>query len=365
MDTFVESSWYFDRFACPDYHAGPLDKKRVDYWMPVDQYIGGIEHAILHLLYSRFFTRVLKEMGWVSIEEPFTNLLTQGMVCKEVYECPRDGYLFPDEAESQGEMFRCRKCGGQISIGRLEKMSKSKKNVVDPEYLIEKYGADTARMFCLFASPPEKDLDWSDQGVEGSYRFLNRVWRLFYEQHTRLKDVKPLPFGTVLEGDQKVLRQKTHKTIKRVTEDIERFHFNTAISAIMELVNEIYVSDVQDRKDELSKRVLREAIETVVLLLSPFVPHFAEELWEALGNRESIIKNRWPDYDREAVLEEEILIVIQVNGRLRDRITLPASFGEEEVKAWALKSEKIRRLVEGKEIKRVILVPKKLVNIVC
>jgi leucyl-tRNA synthetase len=365
MDTFVESSWYFDRFACPDYDKGPLDKKRVDYWMPVDQYIGGIEHAILHLLYSRFFTRVLKEMGWVSVDEPFTNLLTQGMVCKEVYECPKDGYLFPDEVEGQGETIRCRKCGGQISIGRLEKMSKSKKNVVDPEYLIEKYGADTARMFCLFASPPEKDLDWSDQGVDGSARFLNRVWRLFYEQHRHLQNVKPLPFGTALEGDRKSLRQKTHKTIKKVTEDIERFHFNTAISAVMELVNEVYVSEIKDNGDDVSRRVMREAVETVVVLLSPFVPHFAEELWEALGNRESIIRTRWPDYDPEAVLEEEILIVIQVNGRLRDRMTIPASYGEEEVKAWALKSERIRKLVEGKEIKRVILVPRKLVNIVC
>jgi leucyl-tRNA synthetase len=365
MDTFVESSWYFDRFACPDYDQGPLDKKRVDYWMPVDQYIGGIEHAILHLLYSRFFTRVLKEMGWVSVDEPFTNLLTQGMVCKEVYECPKDGYLFPDEAEGQGETIRCRKCGEQISVGRLEKMSKSKKNVVDPEYLIERYGADTARMFCLFASPPEKDLDWSDLGVDGSARFLNRVWRLYYEQHRRLQNVKPLPFGTILEGDQKSLRQKTHKTIKKVTEDIERFHFNTAISAVMELVNEIYLSEIRDNGDDVSRRVMREAVETVVVLLSPFVPHFAEELWETLGNRESVIKTRWPDYDPEAVLEEEILIVIQVNGRLRDRMTIPASYGEEEVKTWALKSERIRKLVEGKEIKRVILVPRKLVNIVC
>jgi leucyl-tRNA synthetase len=365
MDTFVESSWYFDRFACPDYDKGPLDKRRVDYWMPVDQYIGGIEHAILHLLYSRFFTRVLKEMGWVSVEEPFTNLLTQGMVCKEVYECPKDGYLFPDEVEAQGETIHCRKCGSLISIGRLEKMSKSKKNVVDPEYLIEKYGADTARMFCLFASPPEKDLDWSDQGVDGSARFLNRVWRLFYEEHRHLQNVKPLPFGAIFEGGQKSLRQKTHKTIKRVTEDIERFHFNTAISAVMELVNEIYVSEVKDHADDVSRRVLREAVETVVVLLSPFVPHFAEELWEALGNRESIIKTRWPDYDPEAVLEDEVLIVIQVNGKLRDRMTIPVSYGEEEVKTWALKSERIRKLVEGKEIKRVILVPKKLVNIVC
>jgi leucyl-tRNA synthetase len=244
-------------------------------------------------------------------------------------------------------------------------MSKSKKNVVDPEYLIEKYGADTARMFCLFASPPEKDLDWSDQGVEGSFRFLHRVWRLFYDYLDHLKDMKPFPFGIALEGDQKILRQKTHKTIKKVTEDIERFHFNTAISAVMELVNEIYVSEIKDSTDESSKRVMREAIETAVVLLSPFVPHFSEELWKDLGNRESIIKTSWPNYDREAILEEEILIVIQVNGKLRDRMTIPASYGEGEVKAWAFKSERIQKLIEGKVIKRVILVPQKLVNIVC
>ncbi|MDI6809959.1 MAG: leucine--tRNA ligase, partial [Candidatus Eisenbacteria bacterium] len=333
MDTFVESSWYFDRFACPDYHEGPLDKKRVDYWMPVDQYIGGIEHAILHLLYSRFFTRVLREMEWLSAEEPFTNLLTQGMVCKEVLECPRDGYLFPDEVEREGEAFRCRKCGVQITVGRLEKMSKSKRNVVDPEYLVEKFGADTARIFCLFAAPPEKDLDWSDQGVEGSFRFLNRVWRLLFEQNSRLRNVTSPPFGTPVESDAKLLRQKTHKTIKKVTEDIERFHFNTAISAIMELVNEIYGSEVKDRDDEISRRLMREAIETTVILLSPFVPHFAEELWEALGNKEFVVKRAWPDYDPEAVLEDEVLIVVQVNGKVRDRITVPASYGEEEIKA--------------------------------
>jgi leucyl-tRNA synthetase len=365
MDTFVESSWYFDRFACADYQKGPLDKKRVDYWMPVDQYIGGIEHAILHLLYSRFFTRVLKELGWLSVGEPFTNLLTQGMVCKEVYECPRDGYLFPEEAEILGETSRCRKCGSQISVGKLEKMSKSKRNVVDPEYLVEKYGADTARVFCLFASPPEKDLDWSDQGVEGSFRFLNRVWRLLYDQHAGLQKVKPFPFGTALDGDHKSLRQKIHKSIKKVTEDIDRFHFNTAISAIMELVNEIYLLEGKDRSDEISRRVMREALETVVVLLSPFVPHFAEELWEALGQGESVMRRPWPDYDREAVQEDEILIVIQVNGKVRDRITIPASYGEEEVKGWALRSEKVQKLIGGKEIKRVILVPRKLVNIVC
>ena len=244
-------------------------------------------------------------------------------------------------------------------------MSKSKKNVIDPEYLIEKYGADTARIFCLFASPPEKDLDWSDQGVDGSARFLNRVWRLIYDSHQRLDGVKPLSFGAVVEGDQKSLRQKTHKTIKKVTEDIERFHFNTAISAVMELVNEIYLSEVKDRDDEISLRVMREAIEMVVVLLSPFVPHFAEELWEILGNRESILKRPWPDYDREAVVEDEILIVVQVNGKLRDRMMVPASYGEKEIKEWALKSERIQKMVEGKRIERVILVPQKLVNIVC
>ncbi len=365
MDTFVESSWYFDRFACPDYHEGPLDQERVNYWMPVDQYIGGIEHAILHLLYSRFFTRVLKEMGWLKVEEPFTNLLTQGMVCKEVFECPRDGYLYPEEVERAGEGFLCRKCGTSIPAGRLEKMSKSKKNVVDPEYLIEKYGADTARIFCLFAAPPEKDLDWSDQGVEGAFRFLNRVWRLSFEQLPRLKEVSPLPFGIRLEGEAKLFRQKVHKTIKKVTEDIERFHFNTAISAIMELINEIYGSEVKGREDELSKRLMREAIETTILLLSPFVPHLSEELWKELGNEGSVLLRTWPEYDPEAVQEDEVLIVVQVNGKLRDRITVPASYGEEEVKHWALKSERIRKLVEGKTIRRVIFVPNKLVNLVC
>jgi len=331
----------------------------------VDQYIGGIEHAILHLLYSRFFTRVLRDMGLIKVEEPFTNLLTQGMVCKEVYECPNDGYLFPEETKVEAETLRCMKCGSAVVIGRVEKMSKSKKNVVDPEYLIERYGADTARIFCLFASPPEKDLDWSDQGVDGSYRFLNRVWRLFYEQHDRVQGVRPFPFETALEGDEKSLRQKIHKTTRKVTEDIERFHFNTAISAVMELVNEIYGSEVKDREDETSSRVMREAIETIVLLLSPFVPHFAEELWEALGEKESISRNPWPGYDPQIVLEDEILIVVQVNGKLRDRITVPASYGENEIKDWAIRSERIQKLVEGKKIQRVVFVPQKLVNIVC
>jgi leucyl-tRNA synthetase len=327
---FIETSWYFDRFASPRYDRGPLDKEKVDYWMPVNQYIGGIEHAILHLLYSRFFARVLKEFGLVRDKEPFTRLLTQGMVIK-------DG----------------------------AKMSKSRGNVVDPEYLVSKYGADTARMFCLFASPPERDLEWSDQGVEGSFRFLNRVWRLVYENHRWIREAKSYTRSPPLDQGLKMLRQKIHKTIKKVGEDIERFHFNTAISAIMELVNALYQSKPKEQGDSTERAVFREAIEGVTLLLSPFVPHIAEELWEALGHGESIIKTPWPDYDREAVVEEEFLVVIQVNGKVRDRITVPFSMGEEEIKGVALEREKIRRLIHDKAVQRIILVPKKLINIVC
>ncbi|MFQ5842903.1 MAG: leucine--tRNA ligase, partial [Thermodesulfobacteriota bacterium] len=330
MDTFVESSWYFDRFASPRYNEGPLDKEKVDYWMPVDQYIGGIEHAILHLLYSRFFARVLRELGLVKDKEPFTRLLTQGMVIK-------DG----------------------------AKMSKSRGNVVDPEYLVSKYGADTARMFCLFASPPERDLDWNDQGVEGSFRFLNRVWRLVCENHHWIKETKPYTGAPPIDQDLRMLRQKVHKTIKKVGEDIERFHFNTGISAIMELVNTLYQFKPTENGDPAERAVLREAIEAVTLLLSPFVPHIAEELWETLGKGESIIKAAWPDYDREAIVEDEVLLVIQINGKVRDRVAVPFSMGEGEIKAVALEREKIKRLIQDKGVQKIILVPKKLINIVC
>jgi leucyl-tRNA synthetase len=330
MDTFVESSWYFDRFASPRYDEGPLDKGKVDYWMPVDQYIGGIEHAILHLLYSRFFARVLRELGLVKDKEPFTRLLTQGMVIK-------DG----------------------------AKMSKSRGNVVDPDYLVSKYGADTARMFCLFASPPEKDLEWSDQGVEGSFRFLHRVWRLIYENHAWIKEAKPYSGQSPSDRDTRILRQKVHKTIKKVGEDIERFHFNTAISANMELVNALYQFDPHAREDWRGRSLFKEAIEAIVLLLSPFVPHIAEELWESMGKGESIVRAPWPDYDREAVVEEEILIVIQVDGKVRDKVTVPSSMGEEEIRGVALEREKVRKLTHGKAVQKVIYVPKKLINIVC
>ncbi|RLC19954.1 MAG: leucine--tRNA ligase, partial [Deltaproteobacteria bacterium] len=236
MDTFVESSWYFDRYASPSYGEGPLEAEKVDYWMPVDQYIGGIEHAILHLLYSRFYTRVLRDFGYLKVSEPFTNLLTQGMVCKETEACPEHGYLYPTEVKDG----RCVHCGAEVVIGNTVKMSKSKKNVVDPQELIDRYGADTVRMFCLFASPPEKDLEWSDQGVEGSYRFLHRLWRLVSDHLDEITGVPAYDGKAPLSDAVKGVYRKTHQTIRKVTADIEnRFHFNTAISAVMELVNEI------------------------------------------------------------------------------------------------------------------------------
>ncbi|MEE4352014.1 MAG: leucine--tRNA ligase [Desulfatiglans sp.] len=362
MDTFMESSWYFDRYTCPDYDKGPLDIEKVDYWMPVDQYIGGIEHAILHLLYSRFYTRVLRDFGYLKVSEPFTNMLTQGMVCKETEECPEHGYLYPYEV-LEG---RCVKCGAEVITGNTVKMSKSKRNVVDPQDLIDRFGADTVRIFCLFASPPEKDLEWSDQGVEGSFRFLNRVWRLVVDNVEELTGVPVYKGEEALTRPLKSLHRKTHQTIKKVTRDIEdRFHFNTAISAVMELVNEVYqYLGSGDNGGDIGWRVVREAVESVVLLLSPVVPHVADELWSMLGHRQCLIQVSWPSYREDALEIENMLIVIQVNGKVRSKILVPASYSREDIQAEALADERVQRFVEGKTIKKVIVVPNKLVNVV-
>jgi leucyl-tRNA synthetase len=362
MDTFVESSWYFERYACPRYDQGPVDREKVDYWLPVDQYIGGIEHAILHLLYSRFFTRVLRDFGELTYSEPFTNLLTQGMVCKETQECPNHRYLYPKDVKDG----RCNLCGSPVTVGPTVKMSKSKKNVVDPEELISRYGADTLRMFCLFASPPEKDLEWSDQGVEGSSRFLHRVWRLVEGNIEEIGKVTPYGGVEDLSEDLRNLHRKTHQTIKKVSSDIEdRFHLNTAISAVMELVNEVNRALGSDAvKKPLFWAVAKEAVETTIVLLSPFVPHITEELWEMLGHEESLILVPWPTHRAEALAVEKRLVVIQVNGKVRDRVEVPASYGENEIKAEALRSERVQGFIEGKVLKRVIVIGQKLVNIV-
>lgn len=330
MDTFVESSWYFARYACPDFDKGPLDAKRVRYWMPVDQYIGGIEHAVLHLLYSRFFVKVLRDMGYLEADEPFMNLLTQGMVIK-------DGF----------------------------KMSKSKGNVVDPDQMIKTYGADTVRLFCLFASPPEKDLDWNDQGVEGSFRFLSRVWRLVSENLPALKSAAPYADGSNLPEDLAQLRRKTHQTIKKVTEDIrERFHFNTAIAAIMELVNHLYQVLDSPAPGPILWPVVREAVEAVIVTSSPMVPHISEELWKMLGHEKLLLETPWPQWDDKALKADEILIVVQINGKLRSKITVPADATDKELEEISLKDSKIRDFIAGRQVRKVVVVPKKLINIV-
>lgn len=327
MDTFICSSWYFLRYCDPRNEVEPWDKEKVAYWMPVDQYIGGVEHAILHLLYSRFFTRVLRDLGLVDFDEPFTNLLTQGMVLK-------DG----------------------------AKMSKSKGNVVSPEDIVARYGADTARLFILFAAPPEKDLEWSDQGVEGAYRFLNRVWRLVYNYLQSLPEGGTAGNEELSKADLEI-RRLTHRTIKKVTDDIEqRFNFNTAISAIMEFVNALY--QYREREKSRNRAVEAEAIRTLVLLLAPFAPHIAEELWHGLGNESSVHEQSWPEYDPELLVEEEVEIAVQINGRVRDRVRVPAQISEEELRKILFQQEKVQNLIAGKEVVKFIYVPGKLANIV-
>jgi len=333
MDTFVDSSWYFLRFLSPHADRVPVDKGAACYWMPVDQYIGGIEHAVLHLLYARFFTKFIRDLKIIEADEPFTNLLTQGMVIK-------DG----------------------------AKMSKSKGNVVDPDELLDRYGADTARLFSLFASPPEKDLDWSDQGVDGSFRFLNRVWKLIEKHLPAMSAVAGEPHFEDLTVGKGLLRL-THQAIKRVTFDIEdEFHFNTAISALMELVNEVSRFDLGANANEAEEdeklRVLKKALETILLLLSPFAPHICEELWKRLGHLHSIFCESWPSYDEKVIAEESVLVVVQIDGRVRHRIYVAASSTEGEIKAATLSNERVKSLLQGKELKRIVLVPNKLVNIV-
>ena len=356
FDTFVESSWYFLRYASPQFGQAPVDRDSVNYWLPVDQYIGGVEHAVMHLLYARFWTKVMRDLGMVGLDEPFSNLLTQGMVCMETRSCPEHGWLYPEEIEDG----KCTRCGDDVETGRNEKMSKSKKNVIDPDGLISRYGADTARLFTLFASPPEKDLEWNDQGVEGCYRFLNRVWRLVYDHLDLVKDAGSVDVSQ-LDDSARDLRRQVHRTIKKVTEDIDgRFHFNTAIAAVMELINGVSSYKAKIENPDL----MREALESVVRLLNPFVPHIAEELWMSLGHEQTLEAAGWPVCDEEALAAESVLIVVQVNGKVRGKVTVPADADQKAVEEAALADPNVVRFVEGKTVRKVIVVPGRLVNVV-
>ncbi|KPC74694.1 leucine--tRNA ligase [Thermoactinomyces vulgaris] len=324
MDTFIDSSWYFMRYTDAQNEDEPFTPENAAKWLPVDEYIGGIEHAVLHLLYSRFFTKVLYDAGLVPVDEPFKSLLTQGMVLK-------DGF----------------------------KMSKSKGNVVSPLEIIEKYGADTARLFILFAAPPDRDLEWSDSGVEGSYRFINRVWRLIAQHEALFAQDIPVQ-GEPQSGEAKELRRLMHQTIKKLTSEIgERSHFNTAISAIMELVNGLYAYP-----EHADRAVLKEALETLVVLLAPFVPHVTEELWQSMGKEGSVHRVNWPTYDERALVLDEVEIAVQINGKVRDKLVVATDASREEVEKQALETERIQALIEGKTVRKVIVVPGKLVNIV-
>jgi leucyl-tRNA synthetase len=330
MDTFVESSWYFARYCCPKYTDGPLKKEAVDHWLPVDQYIGGVEHAILHLLYSRFFTKALRDLGYLTVDEPFKNLLTQGMVIK-------DG----------------------------AKMSKSKGNVVDPSGLIERYGADTVRLFSLFAAPPEKDLEWDDKGVEGSSRFLYRIFRFVMANLDLITTAPSEVSDQDLNDSSRALHRKTHQTIRKVSTDIEtRFHFNTAISGVMELTNLLFSATAQEAKTEIDPAVVREAIEATLTLLSPMTPHLCEELWQLTGHTTTLNEVAWPNYDEEAAKDEEITVVLQVNGKVRSRLQVAPGIAKDELEKIALADANVLKFTDGKTVRKVIVVPNKLVNIV-
>ncbi len=367
MDTFVESSWYYLRYCSPRYDQGMFDLDAVKYWAPVDQYIGGVEHAVLHLLYSRYFMRVLNTLGLVEFKEPFTRLLTQGMVCKETMTCPEHGYLFPEQAQKQPDgSFSCVMCGKSVDVGRVIKMSKSKKNVVDPNELLEKYGADVTRLFCLFAAPPERDLEWSEDGVEGSNRFVNRVWRLALTCMDTMGPVEAYrgPAAGIKSSDAKELYIKANQTIKKVGDDIDKsFHFNTAISAVMELVNAMYNADMDDPE---MKPVLMFALENSLLLLSPIMPHFCEELFEKMGGKGSILEQPWPKFREDSLETDEMLVVVQVNGKVRSKFNISAQAEETLVKETALADSNVGKHIQDKPVKKIIVIRKKqtLVNIV-
>jgi leucyl-tRNA synthetase len=371
MDTFVDSSWYFLRFACAGNDTAMVDA-RANYWMPVDQYIGGIEHAILHLLYARFWTKVMRDLGLVSVDEPFANLLTQGMVLNHIYSytpaAGRRQYFNPaDVTATTGadgrKTYRAKAASGElveIDYEGLGTMSKSKNNGVDPSAFVEKYGADTVRLFMMFASPPELTLEWSDEGAEGAFRFIKRLWRVVYE-HVSAGPVPALD-KAALTPAQKDLRRIAHQTLAKVTDDIGRRRvFNTAIAAVMEVVNA--VSKSTDKSPQ-GLAVEREALDVVVLALSPVIPHVTHALWHALGHERAVIDERWPAPDPDALVQDSVTMAVQVNGKLRATIQVAADAAEDDIKAAALADENVRKFVAGQPIRKTIVVPRKLVSVV-
>jgi leucyl-tRNA synthetase len=361
LDTFVDSAWYFARFCSPQADV-PLERAAVDRWLPVDQYIGGIEHAVLHLLYARFFTRALERCGYVGVAEPFAGLFTQGMVSHETYRGADGAWLPPDQVTRDADGGWVTVDGGRpVTVGRVEKMSKSKKNTIDPAHIIETYGADTARWFMLSDSPPERDMEWTEAGIEGAWRFIHRLWRLVEE---RLESLPPVNGATTLEtvdGAAGTLRRLTHKTIAAVTEDIERFRFNRAVARIYELSNEI---GRYDAADPAAPPALRESLETLVRLAAPMMPHLAEELWRKLGHHGLVALLPWPEAEAALLVDDEVTVAVQVNGKLRATISLPRDAAREAAESAALAEPAVGRAMAGKAARKVIVVPNRIINVV-
>lgn len=369
FDTFMESSWYHARFTCSDLNSAMLDPKRADYWLPVDQYVGGIEHAILHLLYARFYHKLLRDEGLVSSNEPFKSLLCQGMVLAESFYKEIDGrktWLAPSEItverDEKGRTIKAIeiKSGDAVNSGGITKMSKSKNNGVDPQTAINKQGADTVRLFTMFAAPPEQTLEWSDEGVSGAHRFLRKLWKMVHEH---LKTNVSTPLDSVnLNQQQRDLRRKTHETINKVNDDFGRRNtFNTAIAAVMELLNEVAKHGGTENQ---SIAVRHEALTSAVLLLSPIAPHICHALWQVLGNSESVADASWPSVDEKALVRSTITLVLQVNGKVRGKIEVAADISKQEIEQIALADENVQRFIEGNTIRKIIVVPGRLINIV-
>src|SRR5215510_3898282 len=356
MDTFVDSNWYYFRYCDPHNDNAPFDGAKIDYWLPVDQYIGGIEHAVLHLIYTRYWTKVMRDLGLVKLDEPVSRLLTQGMINKETYFCPEHEWLFPEQVT---EKKTCLICGKEVVTGRVEKMSKSKKNAVDPIEMINIHGADALRLFVLFAGPPEKDKEWSDTGFEGAARYLQRVWRVAYKWQSRIvqKDgggIDSLQHSE-LNDHQRRMRRRTHQIIRAITENLEeRLHLNTCVSSLMELTNEIYAFDQAVEKNGKASdsdiAVVREAFEALIPMLAPFAPHISEELWESFGHNQTLARATWPSFSAELTREEEIEVAVQVNGKLRSRIFASADASEDDLRNAALADEKVKATTDSREI---------------
>ena len=366
MDTFVDSSWYFLRYCDPKNLDLPFGEA-VDLWTPVDQYIGGVEHAVMHLLYARFFTKVLRDLGLLKANEPFKRLLTQGMVLGPSYYSEKENrFLFAHEVKTARDKAYSLETGEELVV-KVEKMSKSKNNGVDPEVMIKKYGADTTRLFIMFTAPPEKELEWNENGLAGASRFLNRVWRVVLENMDMIKD-EPIDYSKLSKEDKALVR-KLHQTIKKVTEAIEdNYHFNTSIAGNMELINDVYDfrSSVlgTDKESSESQKVFGEVLRNIVIMLSPFVPHFCDELWEAMGETGFLFNAPWPEYDEKLTIADEITMAIQVNGKVRGSISVERTASKEDIEKMALAVENVQKHTEGKTVAKVIVVPGKIVNIV-